>query len=290
MIFFSAYILLVIILVKFTKIEGTGNNYIYIDLITNDYKIYNYSDLAKKISDYNFGIGSDGLILILPSKIADAKMLIFNKDGSEGKMCGNGIRGVALYINKFINKKEVLNIETKSGIKTVKLNNNNIIVNMGKPIIKCSKIPLYTEKNRIINEKIIIDNINYNINCVSMGNPHTVIFLDNITNIDIKKMSEQILKLNIFPNKTNIEFVEIINKRKIKLRVYEIGSEETLSCGTGACASVVAGVLNNFLDKHKRIEVIVPGGTLYITYNKTVILEGPSHIICEGNFYYSNKK
>lgn len=267
--------------------EGTGNNYVYIDLINNDIKCDDYSLLAKEISDVNFGVGSDGLILIYPSNKADAKMVMYNKDGTEGAMCGNGIRCVAKYVYENVVKKENMLIETKSGIKNVKIKTLNdevkgVIVDMGKPILSAKKIPVCTDLNEIVNKEFLFDNKILNITCVSMGNPHAVIFTDDVN--DIEKYGKSVSESKIFPEGCNVEFVKVINKNKIKMRVYERGSRETLSCGTGACASVVAGVLNGYLNEKEEVEVNVLGGTLYITYDDNVYMEGDANTICTGNY------
>lgn len=278
-------------MIDFIKMQGTGNNYIYIDLISNALKNIDFSDLSKKISDVNFGIGSDGLILICKSLVADAKMIIYNKDGSEAKMCGNGIRCVAKYLYDKLLKKNTIMIETKSGIKKVdiKILNNgeiSIIVNMGVPIFEPRRIPVILNDEIIIQKEVEFNNRLLKINCVSLGNPHTVIFLDNIDDIDIKELGNSIQKSKIFPNQCNVEFVQVLSRNKIKMRVWEIGSGETYSCGTGACASVICGILNGFLDEKSKVEVDATGGVLYVTYDKNVYLEGPAVTICYGKYLY----
>lgn len=277
-------------MIKFVKMQGTGNNYIYIDLFNNDIKNVNLNELAIKISDVNFGIGSDGLILIAPSSKADAKMIMYNKDGSEGMMCGNGIRCVARYLYDNIVKKNKMLIETKSGIKKVYIkkdgNSFNVKVDMGKPVLIASKIPVLLKEKKIINKKYNFNGTVLNINCVSMGNFHTVIFVEDVDNVDVLRLGKLVQQDKIFPQKCNVEFVEIINKLHIKMRVLEIGSGETLSCGTGACASVVAGVLNGYLKRNKEIKVDVLGGELFVNYKNNVYLKGNADVICEG--YYHN--
>lgn len=271
-------------MLNFIKMQGTGNNYIYIDCLDKEIENYDFSILSKQISDVNYGIGSDGLIIISKSNIADAKMLIFNKDGSEGEMCGNGIRCVGKYIyDKYLKKDNIL-IETKSGVKRVMIEENNITVEMGYPIFNPKNIPVILDDDIILNKEIIINNKKYYINCVSMGNPHTVIFVEDVEKIDIEQIGKLIQSNNIFPHSCNVEFVEVINKNKIKMRVYERGSGETYSCGTGACASVVMGVFNNLLSYNEEIEVNLKGGTLYITYNDEVYMKGAAEYICEGKY------
>lgn len=276
-------------MLDFIKMQGTGNNYIYIDCINKNMDKYNFKEISKEISNVNYGIGSDGLILICNSKVADAKMVMYNKDGSEGKMCGNGIRCAAKYLYENYCKKEEITIETKSGIKEIKLliNDNNvesIVVDMGYPIFDCKDIPVDISYKNLINEKIKFGNEEIFINCLSVGNPHTVIFVDNLDNINIEYLGNLIQKNKIFPEGCNVEFVEIINENKINMRVFERGSGETFSCGTGACASVVAGVLNGLLRCNEEIEVNLKGGTLYITYNDKIYMKGPAEFICKGKY------
>lgn len=276
-------------MLKFIKMHGTGNNYIYIDLFNQDIKNIDFSNLAKKISNVNYGIGSDGLILICPSKQADALMIMFNKDGSEGNMCGNGIRCVARYVYENIVEKKDLLIETKSGIKKVLINDEKdtflVTVDMGKPILDTSLIPVLSEKENIINEKYNFGGTILKINSLSMGNPHTVIFVDDVNKVDVLKTGKLVQESAIFPMKCNVEFVQVIDDKHIKMRVLEIGSGETMSCGTGACASVVAGVLNNYLKREEKILVDLLGGKLYVTYKDSVYLEGPAEFICEGKYF-----
>ncbi len=278
-------------MIKFIKMHGTGNNYVYLDLINNEIKCDDFSLLSKKISNVNFGVGSDGLILICNSNIADAKMIMYNKDGSEGKMCGNGIRCVAKYVYENVCKKKDLLIETKSGIKKVKIVTSgnevtSVIVNMGKPILDTKKIPVLLNFDKVINKEHNFNGNNIKINCVSMGNPHTILFVDNVDKVNVEKLGNLIQNDKLFPNKCNVEFVQIISKNKIKMRVWEIGSGETYSCGTGACASVVAGTLNGYLNKKEKIEVEVLGGKLNIIYDDELYMEGPCDVICIG--YYNN--
>lgn len=269
--------------------QGTGNNYVYIDLIKQNIKKVNFSKLAKDISDVNYGVGADGLILICPSNSADAKMIMYNKDGSEGMMCGNGIRCVGKYLYENIISKKNLVVETESGLKTLEIKTKNnkvtsVVVDMGFPILKPNLIPVLLNDEKIINKEFSFEGYLYNISCVSMGNPHTVIFVSDVDKVDVRKIGNLIQKNKIFPNKCNVSFIQVINKSKIKMRVWEIGSGETYSCGTGACASVVVGVLNGYLKENTKIEVDVLGGKLYITYNDKVYLEGPAETICVGKY------
>lgn len=263
--------------------QATGNDYIYIDCFKKDISfLKNFKNLVIEMSDRNYGIGGDGVILICPSKLADAKMLMYNRDGSEGMMCGNGIRCVSKYVYENIAKKENLLIETKSGIKSVYINKNDIIVDMGYPVFEPSQIPV--KLNSSFNHDVIINNKLFLINCVSIGNPHCVIFNDNIDLLNIEDIAIPIQNSNIFPNQCNVDIVQVLDVNKIKLRVYEKGSGETLSCGTGACASAVIGILSSRLNYNKEIEVNLKGGILYIRYTDKVYLRGPAETVFTGKY------
>jgi diaminopimelate epimerase len=274
---------------EFTKMEGCGNDYVYINGFK--YNIDNPNELAKQISDRHFGVGSDGLIIINPSANADFRMSMYNADGSEGKMCGNGIRCVAKYVyDNHMTEKEVITVETLSGIKTLVLNVENkkvstVRVNMGSPVISSAKVPVISEKEQVVNEPIIINNMEYKITCVSMGNPHAVTFVDDTDNIDIEKIGPEFENNSIFPDRINTEFVQVIDKNTISMRVWERGSGETLACGTGACASVVACVLNKLTDN--KVTVRLLGGELFIEYNEeenTVYMTGPAKVVFVGEY------
>lgn len=283
-------------MIKFTKMEGLGNDYVYIDCTKQDIK--NASELAKVISDRHFGVGSDGLILIKKSKIADFRMQMFNSDGTEAEMCGNGIRCVGKYVyDKGLTDKTTLKIETLAGIKILKLNVEDgkvktVRVDMGEPILDYKLIPARDGKIYKSKDGIKFYKVNININsdlkeltCVSMGNPHGVDFTNNIDKLDLKKVGSLIEKDEHFPNKVNAEFIEIINKNNIKMRVWERGVGETLACGTGACASVVASILNGYTDRTVTVELL--GGKLDIEWNKEdnhVYMTGPAKTVFEGEF------
>ena len=211
-------------------------------------------------------------------------MIMYNKDGSEGNMCGNGIRCVAKYIYDKYKKNKKIYIETRSGIKETIINSNEIIVNMGYPLLNPENIPVNLEGDMIINKKISLGGKEIHINCVSMGNPHVVLFLDEVDNINMEKIATDFKFSDLFPEGCNIEFVKIIDSKSIKMRVYERGCGETFSCGTGACASVVAGILNNLLDSDTEIKVMLKGGTLYVKYNDVVYLKGSTDFICKGKY------
>ena len=282
--------------IKFTKMQGIGNDYIYIDCFKEN--IENPQVLAREMSPRRFSVGSDGLILICPSKVADAKMRMFNLDGSEGKMCGNGIRCVAKYVydNK-IAKKEKLTIETLSGIKEITVFGNSetaesLSVNMGYAELTPQKIPVLFNDEKMINEPVKIGGKTYNMTAVSMGNPHAVIFMDGIDGLDLEKCGKDFESNPLFPEKVNTEFVEVIDKNTLRMRVYERGSGETFACGTGACATVVAAVLNGFCRKNTEITVKLLGGDLYITYleNGEVIMRGGAKTVYDGEYYFNDSK
>lgn len=255
-------------MIYFTKMHGIGNDYVYIDNINQNIK--NEGLLAMRISNRHFGVGSDGLILICESNIADFKMKMYNSDGSEAEMCGNGIRcfGKFVYDKKLTNKTE-LSVETLAGIKNLKLNVENesvksIQVDMGEPILDSKKIPVISNESPVINLKLNIYDKNFKFSCVSMGNPHAVTIVEDIEKFDVKKYGEVIEKYEVFPQKTNVEFIEIIDKKHIKMRVWERGTGETLACGTGACAAAVACNLNKLTERNVTVELL--GGNLKIKW------------------------
>ena len=266
--------------VNFTKMHGLGNDYIYIETIKDNYQIdkeKNIQEVVRYLSDRHFGIGGDGVIFIEKSKNADFKMRMFNSDGSEAEMCGNGIRCFAKYVyDEGFTQKEIIKIETLAGIKEetfIKDKQNRIEkvkVNMGIPKIEEKKqIFLFDEKMEI--------------NVISMGNPHAIIFVDNVEHIDIEKYGSFIENHEIFPQKTNVEFVQILDKNLIKMRVWERGAGETLACGTGACASVVAGVINNLT--RRKVKTLLTGGELEIEWsneNNEIYMTGIATKVFDG--------
>lgn len=273
----------------FTKMHGTGNDYVYIN--TFEEKIPDPEKLAVQVSDRHFGIGSDGLILIAPSGKADCRMQMYNADGSEGAMCGNGIRCVAKYAYEhgIVNDTHMA-VETKSGIKTLELTVENdcvtyVQVNMGEAILKPSDIPVAADGESFIAEPLVVDGKEYTVTCVSMGNPHCVVFADGIDNLDLEKVGPKFENHELFPDRINTEFVEVIDGHTIRMRVWERGSGETISCGTGTCASVVAAVLNGYCKRGEEIEVQVRGGKVYDTYLESgeVLMKGPATTVFEGD-------
>jgi diaminopimelate epimerase len=274
---------------KFTKMHGTGNDYIYVNGFNE--KIENPTEFAIRWSDRHKGIGSDGLVIILPSEISDFRMQMLNADGSEAEMCGNASRCIGKYVYDYgLTTKTELTLETLAGIKRLKLvtgaNNKveSVTVDMGEPILESALIPTTIEKSPVINEPVLFNNsLKYNITCVSMGNPHAVIFTNNIEKLNLPEIGQVIEHAPIFPNRTNTEFIEIISKKRIKMRVWERGSGETMACGTGACASAVAAVLNNLTDRKITVELL--GGELMIEWNKEdnhVYLTGTATTVFEG--------
>ena len=274
-------------MIKFTKMQGLGNDYVYIDAINQN--IDNESSLAKFVSNRHFGIGSDGLILICKSKVADFKMRMFNSDGSEAEMCGNGIRCVAkfVYDKKFTNKTTIT-IETLAGIKQLKLNTKDgkvetVRVDMGEPILEPEKIPVNSKEKPVKNLKLKAEDKEFKFTCVSMGNPHAITFVENVKEFDVEKYGKILEIEPIFPKKTNVEFIQIVDKEHIKMRVWERGAGETLACGTGASASVVACVLNNLTNRKALVELL--GGNLEIEWDERdnhVYMTGPAVTVYEG--------
>ncbi|MBS5932476.1 MAG: diaminopimelate epimerase [Clostridiales bacterium] len=274
---------------KFTKMQGLGNDYIYINAITET--VDNPEQLAVQMSKKHYGIGADGLILIRQSDVADFMMDMYNADGTRAEMCGNGIRCVAKYVydNKLTEKTEIL-IETLSGVKRLFLEVDDeivkmVTVDMGKPELLSTKIPAISDKEIIKNEKIEIDGEIYHITCVSMGNPHTVIFVDDIRDVKLEEIGPKIETHPMFPKKTNVEFVEVITNNIIRMRVWERGTGITLACGTGACASVVASIMNDYTDR--RVDVVLDGGILTVDwheFNNIISMRGPTETVFEGNW------
>ena len=279
---------------KFTKMHGIGNDYIYFNCLNDELK--SPEKVSKILSNRHFGVGGDGIVLILNSNSSDFKMRMFNADGSEGKMCGNAIRCVGKYLyEKGLTNKTSLEIETLSGVKSLKLNieNNEVItvgVNMGQAILTSKDIPVLSPSNNIINEKVTIDEIDYYITCVSMGNPHCVLFMDEIDNLDLTTLGPKFENHPMFPDRINTEFVKLIDDKTIEMRVWERGSGETFACGTGACAAVVASVLNNYCAKDNDITVKLLGGDLTIRYesNNLIYMTGPAEFVFEGNYINKN--
>lgn len=277
-------------MIKFTKMHGLGNDYVYIDAINQ--KIENESSLAKFVSNRHFGIGSDGLILICKSEIADFKMRMFNSDGSEAEMCGNGIRCVGKFVyDKGLTNKTTVKIETLAGIKTLILNTKDgkvgtARVDMGEPILEAEKIPVISTEKPVKNLELEAENKKFKFTCVSMGNPHAITIVENTKEFDVEKYGKVLEIDKSFPKKANIEFAQIIDRQNINMRVWERGAGETLACGTGACATAVACNLNGLTDRKVNIELL--GGTLNIEWNEIdnhVYMTGPAVTVFDGELY-----
>ncbi len=276
-------------MIKFTKMHGTGNDYIFIDARKKN--VNNPAQLAMEMSDRHFGVGSDGLILILKSRSADFKMRIFNADGTEAEMCGNGIRCLGKYIfDHGITKKTAITIETLAGIKKLNVNIKNkkvytVRVNMGEPVLQREKIPMSGKSEMAINETLALNGVKFKITALSMGNPHVVVYVEDVESFPVEKYGPMIENHPLFPNRTNVEFVEIVSKKEVIQRTWERGSGETLACGTGASAVTVAGVLNN--KTSRAISINLKGGTLEIEWDErdnSVHLTGPAVEVFEGKW------
>lgn len=276
-------------MIKFTKMHGLGNDYVYIDCYSKEVNLGDISDLAKFMSNRHFGIGSDGIILICRSDIADFKMRMFNFDGSEAEMCGNGIRCVGKFVyDKGLTNKETVKIETLAGIKILNLNVKNgkvetVRVDMGEPILKPKEIPVNFGKEPVRGLKINAIDREFDFTCISMGNPHAITLVENTKEFDIEKYGPILEVDEHFPKRSNIEFIEIVNRENIKMRVWERGAGETLACGTGACATAVACNINGLTNRKVNIELL--GGTLEIEWDKEtnhVFMTGPATTVFEG--------
>lgn len=276
---------------KFTKMHGAGNDYIYVNCFNEEVK--NPCETAIKVSDRHFGVGSDGLVLIEPSEIADFKMDIYNSDGSQAKMCGNATRCVAKYVfdNGLTNKQEI-SLETLSGIKYIKMNveNGKVIsarVNMGAPVTDPSKIPVNITGEPVVGRNLNIGGKDYTITCVSMGNPHCVVFIEEPENLEIEKIGPLFENNPLFPDRINTEFIKIVDENTLIMRVWERGAGETLACGTGACAATAASILNGYCKKDEDIQVILLGGVLAIRWDSQsndMYMTGPASTVCTGEF------
>lgn len=273
---------------KFTKMQGLGNDYVYVNCLEE--KIQNPSELAKKISDRHFGVGSDGLIMINPSDKADFEMEMYNADGSRGEMCGNGIRCVGKYVYDYgLTDKTNISVETLGGIKHLELyvEEGKVVrvkVDMGHPILKPSEIPVVADGEQAVDEPIEVEGKAYRMTCVSMGNPHAVIFVDtDVKELPLETIGPKFENHKRFPNRVNTEFVRVIDRHTAQMRVWERGSGETLACGTGACAVAVACALNGLTESEVTVQLL--GGDLEIQWEKnsdTVYMTGPAEVVFDG--------
>jgi diaminopimelate epimerase len=272
---------------KFTKMQGIGNDYVYVNCFQ---EVVNEPEkVAIKVSDRHFGIGSDGLILIKPSDKADFEMDMYNSDGSRGSMCGNGIRCVGKYVYDYgLTKKETITVDTPSGIKylDLKVKDNKVVqvcVDMGAPILKAANIPILSEKEMVLGEPIEVEGIVYNMTGVSMGNPHAVVFIDDLKKLEIEKIGPKFEHHSCFPERVNTEFVKVVDENTVKMRVWERGSGETLACGTGACAVAVACILNGYTKNQVTVQLL--GGDLEILWDREknrVFMTGPATVVFDG--------
>lgn len=272
---------------KFTKMHGIGNDYVYVNCFEESVK--NPAEVSKFVSDRHFGIGSDGLILISPSAIADFRMNIYNADGSQAEMCGNGIRCVAKYVYDYgLTDKTEISVETLAGIKYLRLQVENgkvasVEVNMGAPILEPKEIPVAVEESPVVNVPVEVKGKIYHMTCVSMGNPHAIIFMDNVKDLDIEAIGPYFENHTVFPKRTNTEFVEVLDRNTVNMRVWERGSDETLACGTGACATTVSCILNDKTENEVTVHLL--GGDLKIRWDREanqVYMTGPATVVFDG--------
>lgn len=275
---------------KFTKMQGIGNDYVYVNCFEE--KVEDPAALAKFVSDRHFGIGSDGLILIKPSKNADFTMDMYNADGSQGEMCGNGIRCVAKYVYDYgLTDKTSISVETLAGIKYLDLTVEDgkvvlVKVDMGKPMLRPEEVPVVSEKEEVIDEPITVDGQEYRMTCVSMGNPHAVVFIDqDVKEFPLETVGVKFENHERFPKRVNTEFVNVLDRHTAQMRVWERGSGETLACGTGACAVAVACALNGLTEDEVTVKLL--GGDLQIKWDReknTVYMTGPAEVVFDGEW------
>lgn len=272
---------------KFTKMHGIGNDYVYVDCTKKELK--DPAEISKIVSDRHFGIGSDGLILIGSSDRADFRMNIYNADGSQAEMCGNGIRCVAKYVYDYgLTDKTEISVETLAGIKYLRLQVENgkvasVEVNMGAPILEPKEIPVAVEESPVVNVPVEVKGKIYHMTCVSMGNPHAIIFMNNVKDLDIAAIGPYFENHTVFPKRTNTEFVEVLDRNTVNMRVWERGSDETLACGTGACATTVACILNDKTENEVTVHLL--GGDLKIRWDREanqVYMTGPATVVFDG--------
>lgn len=278
--------------IKFTKMQGIGNDYVYIDCFKEKLEL-DLVLLARKISDRHFGVGADGLILIMPSEKADFRMRMFNSDGSESEMCGNGIRCVGKFVfDRGLTDKAKVSVETLAGIKILAFTVDEgkvkkVTVDMGEPELEPSKIPAASEKDKLIAHAVEIDGERYELTCVSMGNPHAITYVENVTNVEIERVGPKIENHTMFPRRTNVEFIHAVDRKTLEMRVWERGSGETLACGTGASAALVASVLNGVSERKGVLKLL--GGDLEIEWSEKdnhVYMTGPAEFVFDGEYYF----
>ena len=273
----------------FSKMHGLGNDYIYVNCL--EHKLKHPEEVARIVSDRHFGVGSDGLILICPSDRADFEMRMFNADGSEGKMCGNAIRCVGKYVyDRGFTDRKTLQIDTRSGVKTLELTLEDdgkvstVRVDMGRASLRARDIPVETDYDDFVSQPMLVHGEVFLVTCVSMGNPHAVIFCDDVEDLPLEDIGPLFENHEKFPDRINTEFIELVDRQTLKMRVWERGSGETFACGTGACAAVVAAVVNGHCDAGDEVTVRLRGGELKITCLEdfTVLMEGPAAHVFDG--------
>lgn len=280
---------------KFTKMQGCGNDYVYVDGFKEHIAIKDKPELVRRLSDRHFGIGGDGVIFINPGKTADFEMEMYNADGTRSEMCGNGIRCVAKFVyDKEMTDKTSLSIESCGKVKYIELTIEKkedskrgevslVKVNMGAPVLRAEQVPVLSENEQVIDENIEVAGKEYRVTCVSMGNPHAIVFMEQVADLEIEKIGPLFENHVRFPNRTNTEFIRIIDRHTVEMRVWERGTGETLACGTGACATVVACVLNGLTDNEVTVKLL--GGELLIRWDREenlVYMTGPAKIVFEG--------
>lgn len=272
---------------KFTKMQGLGNDYVYVNCM--EQMVEDAAETARRVSDRHFGIGSDGLILICPSDKADFEMRMYNADGSRGEMCGNGIRCVGKYVYDYgLTDKTSISVETLGGIKHLFLEVEDgkvrlVKVDMGPAILEPEKIPVTAEGSRVVDEPLQVDGKTFRMTCVSMGNPHAVIYVDDVQGMDLEKTGPSFENHERFPNRINTEFAHVLDRNTVEMRVWERGSGETLACGTGACAVAVASILNGYTEDQVTVRLL--GGDLKIEWDREankVYMTGPAEVVFDG--------
>ncbi len=273
---------------KFTKMQGIGNDYVYVNCFEET--VADPERVSEIISDRHFGIGADGLVLIMPSDKADFRMRMFNADGSEGNMCGNATRCIGKFVyDNHLTDKTSITLETRSGIKKLTLYPENgrvktVLVDMGKAVLKPADIPMNVSGDTFINKPITVDGKEVFITAVSMGNPHAVTYVDDVDSLELEKIGPSFENHPLFPERVNTEFIKILDESTMQMRVWERGSGETWACGTGACAATAASVLNGYFPHDREITVKLRGGDLFITYKSdgTVLMRGPAETVFTG--------
>lgn len=273
---------------KFTKMQGIGNDYVYVNCFEET--VADPERVSEIISDRHFGIGADGLVLIMPSDKADFRMRMFNADGSEGNMCGNATRCIGKFVyDNHLTDKTSITLETRSGIKKLTLYPENgkvktVLVDMGKAVLRPADIPMNVSGDTFINKPITVDGKEVFITAVSMGNPHAVTYVDDVDSLELEKIGPSFENHPLFPERVNTEFIKILDESTMQMRVWERGSGETWACGTGACAATAASVLNGYFPHDKEITVKLRGGDLFITYKSdgTVLMRGPAETVFTG--------